>query len=165
MTEQLAEILYVYQSGQEQAQEHTINYLRANKCNVDAYLVPGSPTRHYKGALWSAYPIPKNHRKIDTFDLKDAEFIRKHKNKYDFMVCNIHVLSEMGRFQRQAPPKYGVIDMEHDGMGNEAIISHRSIFALSFQDKHYIYFKRHNITTEKVRWYKLDASYPIQVDD
>ena len=164
MVEQLAKILYVYQSGQEESQEHIINHLRANKCNVDAYLIPGSATRHYKNACWSAYPAPKNSRKIDVFDLKDEKFIEEHKDKYDFMVCNIHVLAEMYRFQTHAPAKYGVIDMEHDGMGEAAIISQRSIFGLGFQNRHYAHFKRCSIPTEKVHWYKLDASYPVEID-
>jgi len=159
----LTKILYIYQSGQEEAQKHIISYLRENNCDVDAYLIPGSPSRHYQSALWGNYPTTD--RRIDVFDLKKEEFIEEHKNKYDFQVCNIHVLSEMSKFQFHAPPKYGVIDMEHDGMGNGAITSRKSIFGLAFQNRHYLHFKRSHIPTEKVRWYKLDANYPAKVEE
>jgi len=161
----MARILYLYQSGQEQAQEHIINYLRENDCIVDPLLIPGSPSRHYEGALWSAYPPPEGARKIDVFDLKDPDFIEEYKDKYDFHLCNIHVLTEAFRFQTHAPPKYGIIDMEHDAMGNQAVTSRNHIFGLAFNNRHYQYFSRSNKGTEKVRWYKLDANYPDKFED
>jgi len=160
----LAKVLYVYQSGQEQAQEHIINYLRENQCEVDPYLIPGSPTRHYESANWSAYHAPNNSRKVDVLDFNKEEFQNEHKDKYDFQICNIHVLTEMHRFQTHAPPKYGVIDMEHDGMGNGAIRSQKSIFGLAFQNRHYNHFKNQGLPTKKVRWYKLDANYPEKIN-
>lgn len=157
----LAKVLYVYQSGQEEAQEHIINYLRNNNCRVDPYLIPGSPSRHYKSAFWSAYP--SNHKRVDVFDFKKEDFIQKHQNKYDFMLCNIHVLTDMGTFQRKAPTKYGVIDMEHDGLSTNPTKSFGSIFGIAFQNKHYKTFKQQGVPTERVRWYKLDAKYPVQI--
>ena len=161
----LAKVLYLYQSGQEAVQEHIIKHLRENGCHVDPYLIPGSPTRHYEGARWSAHPSLPGTRKIDVYDMKDEAFIREHKDKYDFHICNIHVLQEAFRFQKHAPPKYGVIDLEHDGMGNGAIISRKSIFGLAMQNRHYKCFQKRGIATEKVRWYKLDANYPEKVED
>ena len=73
----LTKILYIYQSGQEEAQKHIISYLRENNCDVDAYLIPGSPSRHYQSALWGNYPTTD--RRIDVFDLKKEEFIEEHK--------------------------------------------------------------------------------------
>jgi len=149
----MLKILYVYENGQESAHQHVVDYLK-NFSHVDILTIT---SRHYLPPPGDGYIKPR--------ELANDKIISKYKKKkYTCLVWNFHGSYRyrwIRKFQEGINLKHGVIDMEHDGFAGVPQHSVRklSLIAFSVHNKHYNWFKKKKIKTQKVRWYKLDCNY------
>lgn len=138
-------VLWVYEEGMLESQQHIIDHLRNNDCEVTLECV----CFEKNGDRWGRFSHPA--------------MTTKHGPKhYDFHIMSTHNGNpNVEQFQKFSRPRIGCIDIEHDLFHPvpERSPDRQSVGVFVFTKQHEVHLKQiPNIKKIHARWYKLDGS-------